>query len=184
MPLPVGHAAIGLATHEVTTGNGTALARWKTLLVIFLLANLPDIDVLVGLLCHNNGSIFHRGPTHSLLFALLSGWGASMAWRISPKIPRLGFGICFFLVFSHVLSDLLLTTAPVSLLWPFEVNWSIGQRGWGDIFGAVFLKAFQDIGIIVACGLVILAKQVIVRLPVYTRPGFVFERRSRETKVR
>lgn len=184
MPLPLGHAAIGWAAHDLSRGNQTALAEWKTMFFVFILANLPDVDVLVGLLLHGNGSSFHRGPTHSLLFAFLAGWGASRAWRIWSPIPRLGFGICFLVIFSHVVSDLFLTTAPVSMFWPLEVNWTMGFSGWEDVFGTVFLKAFQDSGIMLACGLVIFVKHLILRFPVYYRPGWAFQERQGKKRTR
>ncbi len=183
MPLPLGHSAIGLATHDVSTTD-TALTKWKLLIFVSLLANLPDVDVLVGLLLRDNGAAFHRGPTHSLLFALAMGWIASWLGKNRPNIiPRLSFGVCFLVVFSHVLSDLFLTTAPVSLLWPLESNWSLGYAGWTDVLNSVFLRAFQDGGIILTCALLILAKQTLRKLPRYRRLAVAFLRRRQHPKA-
>ena len=77
MPLPLGHAAIGLATYETVKKEDPGSSRISIFLFITILANLPDVDVLVGLLTHGNGSLFHRGPTHSLAFALASGLAAA-----------------------------------------------------------------------------------------------------------
>ena len=183
MPLPLGHSAIGLATHELSSKDST-LTKWKVVLFVSVLANLPDMDVVVGLLLRENGAAFHRGPTHSLVFAVIMGWVASMAWKIWPKIPRLGFAICFLVIFSHVLSDLFFTSTPVSLLWPLEVNWSLGHSGWTDVLGTVFLKAFQDAGIVLGCIFIILGKQMIRRLPRYRRLILGFYRRHQETSAR
>jgi len=119
-----------------------------------------------------------------LLFALLAGWGASRAWRVWSLIPRLGFGISFLVIFSHVVSDLFLTTAPVSMFWPLEVNWTMGYSGWEEIFGTVFLKAFQDSGIMLACGLIVLVRHLILRFPVYYRPGWAFQEREGKKRTR
>ena len=70
MPLPLGHTAIGLLTHDIieppqavqSDGTGPVVpflgSRLKTFLLVTLLANLPDMDVIVGLLVDGNGSLF------------------------------------------------------------------------------------------------------------------------------
>ena len=148
MPFPLGHTAIGLAVSKTAAPAETSPLNWTLPAFIAVLSNLPDLDVLVGLLVHNNGNLFHRGPTHSLLFALLAGYLASQAWRLGAAIPRLRFSLCFMIVFSHVLADMAFTSAPVSLLWPFEVNWSGGSSGWGRILHAIVFDSFQDLGIV------------------------------------
>ena len=148
MPLPMGHTAIGLAVHEWSNNNSVS-SRLKIIIFITILANIPDFDVIVGLLVKWNGNAFHRGPTHSLIFALIMGLFASRAWKLSSQIPRVKFGICFLVILSHTLADILFTSSPVSLFWPFEVNWSTGYSGWGDVFNSVFFQGFQDVGIII-----------------------------------
>ena len=148
MPFPLGHTAIGLATFKTVDLAGSRPSTWKLLAWITVLANLPDIDVLLGLIAQGNGNLFHRGPTHSLLFALGSGWLASQAWRLSRHIPRLGFGTCALIVLSHVLADLAFTSAPVSFFWPLEVHWSGGSSGWGQTAYVLAFDSFEDIGIV------------------------------------
>lgn len=159
MPLPLGHLAIGLATHELSSGQ-SAFSRWKLFAAILVLANLPDIDVILGLLIEWNGSAFHRGPTHSLLFALASGFLASRTSGIWTGFPRLGFPICFALILSHVAADALLSTSPVSWFWPLEANWSAGHSGWQDVFGTVLKGNAQDASIILAATAVIMAQRM------------------------
>ncbi|OEU50654.1 MAG: hypothetical protein BA872_00830 [Desulfobacterales bacterium C00003060] len=161
MPLPLGHAALGLATHDVCSKNNTAFSQWKFVVFVIVLANLPDIDVLIGLLFKGNGCVFHRGPTHSLFFALSMGFLASIAWRFWSQIPKISFGMCFLVILSHVLADFLFTSSQVSFFWPFEVNWATGYSGWGDVMNSVFLQAFQDIGIIIGCGLIVILSRLI-----------------------
>lgn len=151
MPLPLGHTAIGLATYETIQGTDQQHSRWAIFISITILANLPDLDVILGLLLQGNGNLFHRGPTHSLLFAFMTGYIASHLWRLWPRIPRLGFSLCCGLVFSHVLADMMLTTAPVSLFWPFQVYWSPGFSGWGMVVHAVLFQSIRDAAIIVVC---------------------------------
>jgi membrane-bound metal-dependent hydrolase YbcI (DUF457 family) len=118
-----------LATYDLGLKNKSNINPWKSLIIIIVLSNLPDADVFVGLIFHGNGNSFHRGPTHSLFFALTIGLLAANAWRRWSLIPKMSFLSCFLLILSHVLADALLTTGPVSFLWPVEANWSFGYSG-------------------------------------------------------
>jgi membrane-bound metal-dependent hydrolase YbcI (DUF457 family) len=158
MPLPIGHSAIGFATHSLISRDNSRFNKWQAAIFIVLLSNLPDIDVLFGLILQNNGSAFHRGPTHSILFALIVGFVASNSWRIWSLIPRMRFKTCFLLIFSHVAADYFLTNSPVSFYWPFEVNWLSDSTGWGNILHTVIFDAVEDAGILVICtGIIMLA---------------------------
>ena len=156
MPLPLGHAAIGLTTHDVCSKNNTTFSQWKVVVFVAVLANLPDMDVVIGLIFQGNGSVFHRGPTHSLFFALFMGFLASIAWKFWSQVPKMSFGNCFLVILSHVLADFFFTSSRVSFFWPFEVNWAAGYSGWGDVMNSVFLQSFQDTGIIMGCGLIVI----------------------------
>lgn len=161
MPLPLGHTAIGWAVLESGRREEDAPPLLGRVLLVTLLANLPDLDVLLGLLLHGNGNALHRGPTHSLVFALLAGWAAAQLWRLGPWVPRISFRMGFLLVFSHVAADLLFTSAPVSLFWPLEVNFSGGYSGWGTVLHAVVFRSLQDAGIAAGClGYLLLLRQV------------------------
>ena len=149
MPLPMGHTAIGLAAYELSTNNNSKKNSIKLIIFLIILANLPDLDVIVGLLIKWNGNAFHRGPTHSILFALIMGLLASRAWKFSYHIPKIKFGVCFLIIFSHVLADFFFTRSPVSFFWPFEVSWSSGYSGWGDVLNTVLFQGVQDTGIII-----------------------------------
>jgi membrane-bound metal-dependent hydrolase YbcI (DUF457 family) len=155
MPLPLGHTAIGLATYETAQNNDQDFSRWAAFALITILANLPDVDIALGLLFQGNGNLFHRGPTHSLLFAILAGYAASHLWRLWDRIPRLGFPLCFGLIFSHVLADMLFTSSPVSLMWPFQLYFSPGFSGWENVMHTILYQSIQDGGIIAACVLYI-----------------------------
>jgi membrane-bound metal-dependent hydrolase YbcI (DUF457 family) len=155
MPLPLGHTAIGLATYETAQNNDRDYSRWSAFALITILANLPDVDILLGLVFHGNGNLFHRGPTHSLLFAILAGYAASHLWRLWDRIPRLAFPLCFGLIFSHVLADMLLTSSAVSLFWPFQLYFSPGFSGWENVMHTILYQSIQDGGIIAACVLYI-----------------------------
>jgi len=165
MPLPLGHAAIGLATHVIHSKKIFIFTELKTILFIFILSNLPDIDILVGLLFRGNGSAFHRGPTHSILFALLFGLLASRSWKLSPRIPVIGSLTCYMIILSHVVADFFFTNSSVSFFWPFEVNWAMGYSGWSDIVKTIFSQNLREVGIIVACCVVISMTQLVRSYP-------------------
>ena len=161
MPLPLGHTAVGLAIQDIhSKGNSTA-SLWKNFAFIIVLTNLPDMDVLIGLILHGNGNFFHRGPTHSFLFALVIALLASNVWRCWSRIPKLNFLFCFLLLISHVVADAVLTSSPVSFWWPLELNLSTGYSGWREVIQSVLFGAFRDLGIIVVSGMIILLNRLV-----------------------
>jgi ABC-type branched-subunit amino acid transport system permease subunit len=141
---------IGWTTNEVLDG-GSGRPDWKTATFVAVLSNLPDLDIAAGLLVHGNGCAFHRGPTHSLVFALLAGVLAANVWRLWDAIPRMRWTSCFFIILSHVIGDLLLTRSPVSLLWPWEIRWEAGFSGWEESLMPIVLEAHRDAGIVLVC---------------------------------
>lgn len=161
MPLPLGHTAIGLLTHEAAEKQPPAGERLKWFFLITVLANLPDTDVILGLLVDGNGSLFHRGPTHSLLFALGAGYLVSLVSRHWRILPRIRFRTAAALIFSHVLADILFTVSPVSLLWPLELNWSAGYSNWADVVHSVFLGGFRDLGLVLGSALLVIAIRLV-----------------------
>jgi membrane-bound metal-dependent hydrolase YbcI (DUF457 family) len=174
MPLPIAHAAIGLATHELVGENQPIPSLWRKLALIGLLANLPDVDVVIGLILQGDGSVFHRGPTHSLLFALGMGWLASRLWRRWSGTASASFIWCASIILSHILADALFTSAPVSFLWPLEVHWSREHCGWLDVIDSVLLRSWADMGLIFGAVLVILFSRVLkVKFLPYLNPRAV-----------
>ena len=164
MPLPLGHAAIGLAVQDVCFRDNSVSNRWTWVLFIAILANLPDIDVFMGLLFQGNGNAYHRGPTHGLVFTFLMGFLASNAWRLSTRIPKMNFLACAVIILSHVAADFFLTSSAVSFFWPLEVHWAAGFKGWGDVISLIFLGAFRDVGIIITCGVLMILKRLITQM--------------------
>ena len=148
MPSPLGHATIGLATYAFSCKNRSILSSWKALAFAAILANLPDLDVLVGLIAHGNGNLFHRGPSHSLLFALTTGLLAGNTWRWWSAVPRINSTWCILLILSHVWADAIFTSAPVSFWWPLEMNRIAGYWGWNDVFHSAVRGAYLDVAVI------------------------------------
>jgi len=186
MPLPLGHSAIGFATHSLISKEKNRLNKWQVAIVIIVLSNLPDIDVLFGLILQSNGSAFHRGPTHSILFALIMGFIASKASKLWPNMPNLGFKTCSMLIFSHVIADYFLTNSAVSFYWPFEVSWSTGTSGWSDVFHTVIYDTVNDSEILLICTCIIMLVMITKRINLVGKMKFlplpVFRRQTREKR--
>ncbi|NHX35842.1 MULTISPECIES: metal-dependent hydrolase [Halolamina] len=90
------------------------------------LAMLPDLD-------HRIPGIPHRGPTHSLLFAVLvgvafAGAGGLLADGVGvvdrARLTTFGFFVGFVAVGAHLLGDVL-TPAGVNLFWPWGREFSL-----------------------------------------------------------
>ena len=175
MPLPIGHTAIGLATYELSTNNNSALNNFKIFIFLTILANMPDFDVIVGLLIKWNGNAFHRGPTHSLIFALIMGFLALRAWKFSSQIPRMRFDICFLIILTHILADLFFTSSPVSFFWPLEVSWSSGYSGWNDVLTSVFFREYQDFEVIIGSAILIILIRLIRN---FIKPNLIYYKNS------
>ena len=169
MPLPIGHSAIGFATHSLISNDRANFNKWHMAIFIIILSNLPDIDVLFGLILQNNGSAFHRGPTHSILFAFIMGYVASKSSKVWSYIPKASFKTCFMLILSHVVADYFLTSSPVSFCWPIEVSFSTGNSGWSHVFHTVLFDAAQDTGILLVCTLIIILVLIFKRLYIFRR---------------
>ena len=156
MPLPFGHSAIGFATHSIISRENNSLKKWQVAILIIVLSNLPDIDVLFGLILQSNGSAFHRGPTHSILFAFITGFIASKSSKIWPNVPTLTFKTCFMLILSHVIADYFLTDSAVSFYWPLEVSWSTGTSNWSQVLHTVIYDTVDDSEILLICTCIII----------------------------
>ena len=166
MPLPLGHTAAGLAIYDLYAKSKRSDPPWKILPYVIVLTNVPDIDVLIGLLVQGNGNFFHRGPTHSLLFAVVMAFIASNGWRCWSKIPKISPLLCFLLISSHVVADAILTPSPVSFWWPLELNLSVGHSDWREIIKSVFFGTFRDLVIIVLSAVAIFLNRLISHKPI------------------
>jgi membrane-bound metal-dependent hydrolase YbcI (DUF457 family) len=84
MPTPLAHGVAGLAAAQTAQFDWRS---WRFVVLAIVLASLPDIDFLPGLLVGSAGA-FHRGPTHSLVGAFLFSVpvAALLTW-IWPRLP-------------------------------------------------------------------------------------------------
>lgn len=129
MPLPVAHAAAGLASYLLFRDESIprpALRKELSLaLVAVISANLPDLDFLPGLIIDQPAQ-FHHGPSHSLLTGAITGALVYLVARpFFREIPRTKLFLIFLTAgLSHTLLDFLAvdTSFPygVPLFWPFS----------------------------------------------------------------
>ena len=129
MPSPIGHAAAGLIValageRRHQTGS---LVRWSApfLVLCMVLAAAPDLDWLIP--------GFHRGPTHSIGFAVLVTLGAAAVSRLATGRANWRVALICGLAYStHIVMDWLgedPTIRPgVAALWPFSDR--LFMSGW------------------------------------------------------
>lgn len=160
MSLPLGHLALGVTAYDFCADRVSVFRHWRTMVFVAILANLPDIDMIFGLVLQGNGCAFHRGPTHSLAFVLLMSLVAANTWRILPQVPRIGFNVCFVIILSHLLADYFFSGGHVSFFWPLASQYSHGYRGWGDVLFAA-MRVYQDLGVIMGCGAIVVCRRLV-----------------------
>lgn len=130
MPLPVGHTLAGYGGYVLL--NHTPWPQWQKFRERFwgsiLLANLPDIDFLPGIVM-GQPTLFHRQATHSLTLAILVGL---VGYWLAPRLRlRRATAVLWTagLYMSHILLDMLVAdkTPPggVQVLWPLSQNYWI-----------------------------------------------------------
>ena len=124
MSIVVGHTIAGYAAAEAAGGRRLFDRWWKTALFAAVLANLPDLDFLPGLLV-GDADRFHHGAAHSLVAALAVGALAGVVLRGPGRRGRHVAAAAAAVYASHGLVD---TVSPeragphagVELLWPFS----------------------------------------------------------------
>jgi membrane-bound metal-dependent hydrolase YbcI (DUF457 family) len=118
MPSPIGHTLAGCAV-ALTLIPPQLPQAWQAWAVCLISANLPDLDVIPGLL-RGDPRAFHRGPSHSLTAAVIvAGLGASL-WMGSPLPWLMRAGLIFLAYTSHVGLDYFTPGRGVLLSWPIS----------------------------------------------------------------
>jgi membrane-bound metal-dependent hydrolase YbcI (DUF457 family) len=130
MASPIAHSFAGFWTFVCQRGHfKTQLStHWREYLlrlgVLILLANAPDLDLLLG-------NAVHRGFTHSLTAAVLVSLALTCVWRIVPGFLR--SAIVYFIAYSsHLLIDFFTGTKigwtnsgfGMPLFWPWPKTFS------------------------------------------------------------
>lgn len=129
MPLPIAHGLIGASL--VALVHPTAdIKNWKPLLYGFLLANSPDLDFAFAFLF--GWTNFHRGISHSLVFALSVGALIFVVLRRENWRVPLAYALAFL---SHTLLDFAASSdGAVRLLTPFDDGkYALGWFGFSEL---------------------------------------------------
>lgn len=123
MPSPIGHSIAGLCGFMLIRGRVSPSKQAWLLLGSVFIANLPDFDVIPGLIL-GDPRVFHHQGIHSLFAGVMVGLivgGVAMRRKLN-EIEWGTWGGCLYL--SHVLLDLLVNDPSVpygvQLLWPFS----------------------------------------------------------------
>jgi inner membrane protein len=122
MPSPIAHSVTGHVIYRfLCPGNTRSTVGFRGLqasLYAVIIANFADIDFIPQLLTDGR---FHRGPTHSLWFAVI--FSALVGIGVN-RISKRPFKPCLFytlmLYSSHLLLDFFTAGGKgMQLLWPF-----------------------------------------------------------------
>lgn len=107
----------------VGRGSATALKERINIPVLLVLSILPDIDIIYGFL---TGMEIHRGPTHSIIVAVIAFVPFFIVFR-KKAIPY------FLALISHSLIGDFFIGGQVELLWPLS-NQQFGLHEAGGPF--------------------------------------------------
>ena len=134
MPLPIAHSGTGLACYIIFQGNDVkrlSTIRKVTLFLIFAtLANLPDMDILPGLLI-GDPNRYHHGISHSLMFAVAAATVIFVLFRALYRTlnQRKYYIMLVLTACSHTILDYFSkdTSSPygVPLFWPINADYYI-----------------------------------------------------------
>ena len=123
--MPISHSLVGASLVAALLPRRTGY--WRALAAGALLANAADLDFILVFLFRDRA--WHRGFTHSLVFALAVFLCLLLALGRARAREAVAFGLAYA---SHVLLDFTTTQASrgVELFWPFSSD-RLGLRWWG-----------------------------------------------------
>ena len=129
MPLPIAHGLVGASLVALIRPSSES-KNWKPLFWGFLLANSPDLDFAFAFLF--GWKNFHRGFSHSLLFAFLFGALIFVLLRRENWRIPLAYALAFL---SHTLVDFIASSdGAVRLLTPFDDgSYALGWFGFSEL---------------------------------------------------
>ena len=129
MASPVGHSLCGYLIYRLTVRQDEA-DRWPPLWAYLVMANLPDIDIVFGLLQNTPFRYHHESIANSIGLTLgftLLAWSAA---RLLSNGLRWRRGWLFLTLYgTHVLLDFFAVGRPVPILWPLDSRTYINPFG-------------------------------------------------------
>jgi len=103
MASPVGHSLCGVLLGELLERAPAPADAWRARVAWIVLANLPDVDFLIGWIAFRDFGALHSGFTHSLLFCLAAAATVAAARRRFAFLPP--FWPALAIVGSHLVLD-------------------------------------------------------------------------------
>jgi inner membrane protein len=127
MPTPVAHGLVGAGLVAAVLPRAGRPRYWVPLAVGAVIANAADFDFLLVFVFRSRA--WHRGFTHSLVFALAVFLCFLFALGRRRGREAVAYGLAFA---SHSVLDFATTreSGGLELLWPFAVD-RLGLRWWG-----------------------------------------------------
>ena len=127
MPTPVAHSLVGAGLVAAVLPRAGRARYWVLLAAGAALANAADLDFILAFAFRSRA--WHRGFTHSLVFALVVFLCFLLALGRARAREAAAYGLAYA---SHVLLDFATTKASggLELLWPFSLE-RLGLRWWG-----------------------------------------------------
>jgi hypothetical protein len=120
MASPVAHSLTGYLIYHLTARQDEADC-WPPLWAYIAIANVPDIDILFGLLQNAPFRYHHESIANSIGLTLgftLLAWSCSHA---HPRAPRWRHGWLYLTLYGvHVLLDFFGYERAVPILWPLD----------------------------------------------------------------
>lgn len=125
--MPVAHSMVGAGLVAAVLPRAGRPGYWLLLVAGAVLANAADMDFFLVLVFRSRA--WHRGFTHSLVFALVVFVCFLLALGRARAREAVAFGLAYA---SHVLLDFATTKAGggLELFWPFSFD-RLGLRWWG-----------------------------------------------------
>jgi inner membrane protein len=128
MPTTLAHAVAGYAASEAaSTGTRTRNSWWSIALLAAVVANLPDLDFVPGLIVDNIPK-YHRTMSHGLPAALLVATIGTAALQRWWKGAWGGLWLLIFVAYSsHLMMDVVIPDPTggdgLRLFWPISTTW-------------------------------------------------------------
>lgn len=141
----VGHMAIA---YLLGKGSSKALRIKLNIPILLVLSILPDIDIIYDFL---TGSNLHRGPTHSIVFAIIAFSPLFIIYQ-KKAIPY------FLALISHPLIGDFFIGGRLQLFWPFSTT----QYGLHDL-GSYYIGITDPVNIALELSLFAIATFVLCK---------------------
>jgi membrane-bound metal-dependent hydrolase YbcI (DUF457 family) len=132
MALPIAHGLVGAGVVAAIWPMKNSVLDRRALVLGAFLGILPDLDYVLTLLMKYSSS-YHRGFSHSILFACLIGSTAAFAFgRLNVRTATAFSGA----VASHGILDVIVSQkGGVELIWPFwPQRFALGLFDYPDAF--------------------------------------------------